>query len=156
MSGEGGGRACDPVNDTAAPGVPLLIAMLMLLVLASLRVCVIPRAKRSTFHGVGGRRMCLGPRSHCVHPSTSSAPLTGDNTKPTARTELCEGRRRSVRPVLCSNLLPERAAPLCGGGGSVVVVAPSALSSQPLNPTARSLPFLFFGEAATHELTRRG
>lgn len=34
-----------------------------------------------------------------------------------------------------------------------VVVAPSVLSSQPLNPTAGSVPFLSFGEAATHALT---
>lgn len=71
MSGGGGGkeggRACDPANDTAAPGVPLLIAMLMLL-LARLWVCEIPRAKRSTFRGVGGS----GPRSHLVHSGISN------------------------------------------------------------------------------------
>lgn len=78
---------------------------------------------------------------------------------------MTEGGAQSVRCYVV--ISSRRGAPLGAGiaalggstadAGGVVVVTPSALSSQPLNPTAGSVPFFSFffsfGEAATHALT---
>lgn len=82
---------------------------------------------------------------------------------------MTEGGAQSVRCYVV--ISSRRGAPLGAGiaalggstadAGGVVVVTPSALSSQPLNPTAGSVPFFSFSSPSVkqphmHSLTRRG